>query len=323
MLLLYPASLFISIIEIYYQWLTQKLNQLICSVSSRGEWRVKTRVKRSLKDEQEQLGDKLPETGNQESMGLDHGHLEEPPVGTLERGLALLIALGSGESRMNLTQLASSVDLPKPTAARILSTLTEYGFVEQEGRTFRVGYRCFTLAGLYSFDEYLQRRALPVMEGLMEDVREVVQLGILKNDQVLYLERVEPERSIALVLSQPGSTRPAYCTALGKTLLANLSREEQEAYVERTEIAAHTQTTLTDRDDLLEELESVGWRGYAVDDGEVDEEIGCVAAPIADTSGRVVAALSVSAPRFRISGARKEEVGKLVARAAKTTFRGL
>lgn len=264
----------------------------------------------------------MPETGGQEGMGLDHRHSEEPPVGTLERGLALLIALGSEEGGMNLTQLASSVDLPKPTTSRILSTLAEYGFVEQEGRTFRVGYRCFTLAGLYTFDEYLQRRALPVMEGLMEDVREVVQLGILKDDQVLYLERVEPERSIALVLSQPGSTRPAYCTALGKTLLANLSREEQEAYVGRTELAAHTQTTLTARDDLLKELEYVGRRGYAVDDGEVDEEIGCVAAPIADTSERIVAALSVSAPRFRISGARREEVGELVASAAKTVYPG-
>lgn len=267
-----------------------------------------------------EIGNRVPTAGDDDRMGIDGRSSKQPPVGTLERGLSLLIALGSEEEGMTLTQIASSVGLPKPTITRLLSTLTEFGFVEQHGRSYRVGYQCFTLAGLYTFDEHLQRRALPVMEELMEEVREVVQLGTLKDDRVLYLERVEPQRSIALVLSQPGSTRPAYCTALGKSLIAHMSLGEQEAYIDRTELRRYTKTTLTKRAELLADLEAVRSRGYAVDDGEVDEEVSCVAAPITAKNGEVVAAMSVSAPRFRISGDRREEVGELVARASKAIY---
>lgn len=238
------------------------------------------------------------------------------PVGTLERGLALLSALGEGEEGLTLTELARRVGLPKPTALRILKTLEEQGFAARSGRSYRVGYQCFRLGNLYAFDDHLQRRALPVMEDVMEEVAEVVQLGVLREDEVLYLERVEPRRSIALVLSRPGSTRPAYCTALGKAMLAQLGKGELEDYLRRTKLAACTGRTITDPERLVAELAETRERGYAEDDGEIDEEIGCVAAPIFDASGCAVAAMSVSAPRFRMSGEGKRRAAAAIRKAA-------
>ena len=240
------------------------------------------------------------------------------PVGTLERGLTLLSALGEGEEGLTLTELARRAWLPRPTTLRLLKTLEDGGFVTRSGKSYRVGYQCFRLGNLYTFDDHLQRRALPVMEDAMEEVAEVVQLGVLRDDRVLYLERVEPRRSIALVLSRPGSTRPAYCTALGKAMLAYLEDAELEGYLRRVELAACTQTTVTSRDELLADLAATRERGYAGDDGESDEEIGCVAAPIFDNAGRVVAAMSVSAPRFRMAGeGRRKAAGVVLEAAAK------
>lgn len=238
------------------------------------------------------------------------------PVGTLERGLAVLEALGQSAKEKTLTELATSTGLPKQTTARLLATLADFEFVEKYGRSYRIGYQCFRLGHLYTFDEHLQRRALPLMEKLKDQVQEVVQLGTLSEHGVLYLERVEPRRSIAVVPSQPGSIRPAYCTALGKALLSHLTEEELSQYLQETHFESKTPNTITSREDLLTELEATRARGYAIDEGESDEEIGCVSAPILDNLGRPVAAISVSAPRFRISGETRTSVANRIVSAA-------
>lgn len=234
------------------------------------------------------------------------------------RGLTLLLALGEQESGMTLTELSGAADLPKPTTLRLLRTLEEFGFVARHEGVYRVGHQCLTLGNLYRFDADLHHRALPVMERVMKEVQEVVQLGTLSEQRVLYLERVEPQRSVALVLSRPGSTRPAYCTALGKAMLAHLPEDAfREHLLAAVGLGALTPMTITTREGLLEELEKTRERGYAVDDGECDEEIGCVAAPILDVEERAVAALSVSAPRFRLAAERRATVGTLLMEAAR------
>lgn len=244
------------------------------------------------------------------------GKLGQAPVGTLERGLAVLGTLGQSAHGMTLTELATSTGLPKQTTSRLLATLVDFEFVEKHGVAYRIGYQCFRLGNLYTFDEHLQRRARPIMERLKDQVQEVVQLGTLSDHGILYLERVEPRRSIAVVPSQPGSIRPAYCTALGKVLLSQLGTEELAERLRETYFESKTPKTITSREALLTELEATRRRGYAVDEGESDEEIGCVAAPIFDNLGRPVAAISVSAPRFRISGETRTSVANRVVRAA-------
>ena len=244
--------------------------------------------------------------------GEENGRVE-----TLARGLRLLVTLGEARDGLSLTELAEGAGLPKPTAMRMLRTLQEFEFVSRRDRTYRVGYRCMALGSLYGLEDDLRARALPVMRGLMERTGEIVQLGVLRDRDVLYLERVEPRRSVAVIFSHPGSSRPAHCTALGKALLAFADVEQAERCLGAGELKARTAVSITDPEALRRELAETRERGYSVDEGECDEEVRCVAAPIYDVTGRCVAAISISAPEFRMHRGVRDEAGKLVVDAAR------
>ncbi|WP_273888099.1 IclR family transcriptional regulator [Rubrobacter naiadicus] len=233
-------------------------------------------------------------------------------VETLARGLSLLVAFGEGGGGKTLTELARAAGLPKPTAMRMLRTLEEFGFVSREGRLYHVGPRCLSLGNLYDLDEDLRCWSLPVMRELTQKVGEVVQLAVLKGREILYLERTEPRRSVTVVLSRPGSTRPAHCTALGKALLAFGGEKEREEYLAVDRLESRTSRSITSPEALRAELEVTRERGYAVDDTESDEEVRCVAAPIFDGEGRCIAAMSVSAPAYRLPEERQAALGALV-----------
>ena len=245
------------------------------------------------------------------SSGEENGRVE-----TLARGLRLLVTLGEARDGLSLTELAEGAGLPKPTAMRMLRTLQEFGFVSRRDRTYRVGYRCMALGNLYEFEEDLRARALPVMRELMERTGEIVQLGVLRDRDVLYLERVEPQRSVAVVFSHPGSSRPAHCTALGKAILAFADWKRAEDYL-GGELEARTAVSIADPDVLRREFVEVRGRGYSVDEGECDDEVGCVAAPVFGVGGSCAAAISISAPEFRMQRGVREEAGKLVVEAAR------
>ena len=244
--------------------------------------------------------------------GEDNGRVE-----TLARGLRVLVTLGEARDGLSLTELAERAGLPKPTAMRMLRTLLEFGFVSRRDRTYRVGYRCMALGNLYEYEEDLRARALPVMRDLMERTGEVVQLGVLRERDVLYLERVEPRRSVAVIFSHPGSSRPAHCTALGKAILTFSDRDLDEYYPNGGELEARTAASVTDTETLRREFVETRERGYSVDEGECDDEVRCVAAPIYDAAGRCAAAISISAPEFRMQRDVREEAGKLVVEAAR------
>lgn len=237
----------------------------------------------------------------------------------MARGLSLLSAFNEDRGEMTLAELARATDLPKPTVLRLLGTLEEFGFVSRHTGLYRVGYRCLMLGSLYELDSDLRRRALPTMRSLMETVGELVQLGVMRGSRVLYLERVQPRRSVTVapVFTRPGSSREAHCTALGKAMLTHGVEGGIHHYLDTVELVPCTEATITSREDLLADLEVVRGRGYATDDGECDPEVSCVAAPIFGERDQVVAALSISAPRYRLPEGVQAELGGLVEGAAR------
>ena len=246
---------------------------------------------------------------------------DETRVETLARGLTLLECFDEDREELGLKDLARLSGLAKPTAMRMLRTLEQFGFVSRHDDTYRVGPQCLTLGRLYHFDKDLQRRAVPVMQRLGERVNEVVQLGTVRDEEVLYLERLQPRRSVMVspVVTRPGSTRPIYTTALGKAILASEKEHKVRSYLEKNDLVAHTPFTIQSRKDFLAEIELTGRRGYSVDDCETDPEVRCVGAAIstgpAGPSGPA-AALSISAPDFRLPKDAFEEFGTLVKEAA-------
>ena len=188
---------------------------------------------------------------------------------------------------------------------RILATLEQQGYVEQvgENEAYRLGVRCLELGRAYGASRSLLRLARPVLEELVRRSGESAHLGELRDFEVVHLDG---EQGLQLVQTglRVGRTLPAHCTALGKVLLACARPDEQERFdrevVASGGLAARTPRTLVDRDKLLEHLHGVFAQGFAVDLEECERGLCCAAAPVFDASGRLVGAVSISGPAFRL-----------------------
>jgi IclR family transcriptional regulator, KDG regulon repressor len=209
------------------------------------------------------------------------------------------------EAELGVTELARRLGLHKNNVFRILATLEQQGYVEQvgENEAYRLGVRCLELGRAYGASRSLLRLARPVLEELVRRSGESAHLGELRDFEVVHLDG---EQGLQLVQTglRVGRTLPAHCTALGKVMLAGVRPDEQERF-DREVIAggglgARTARTLTDRDKLLEHLHGVSAQGFAVDMEECERGLCCAAAPVFDASGRLVAAVSISGPAFRL-----------------------
>ena len=149
-----------------------------------------------------------------------------------------------------------------------------------------------------------RRRASFVSAGLAETTRESAHVGVIQDYEVVHVAGDQTDQAVMSGL-RLGQRLPAHCTALGKALLGAASEEIREAFdrevVRGGELSSRTEATITDPHKLFEELRTVGVRGFALDLEECEEGLCCAAAPVYDTDGRVVAAVSVSGPQFRLS----------------------
>ena len=228
---------------------------------------------------------------------------EEPEtVQAVSRALAILEAM-AGEGALGLTELARKVGLKTTTAHRLLATLAARGFAEQEPATlhYRLGPKAFEIgtAALAAMD--IRATARPFLKELVERLNETTNLAILDNGQIVYIDQVESTNIVIVkMFARVGSRGPAHCTGSGKVLLAGLADEELAPLLRKMNLERFTASTITDPQQLLAELRRIRAQGYALDVGERDEEVRCVAAPIRNFEGRVVAAVSVSGPAARM-----------------------
>jgi len=234
----------------------------------------------------------------------------QPAVKTLAKGLAILeLIMARGSVRT--VDVASELDIDKGSASRLLHTLLESGFVAKgEGRAYHIGPK-LTLANVRRMTgAKLRDNARPLLQELVEITKESAHLCILVDDQVLYIDRVDS--ASPLRVDRPiGTFAPLHCTALGKIFLAFGEAPTP------SEMRSSTPRTLTDPEFLRAHLRQVASLGYAVDDEEFCMGIRCVAAPLRDASGRVVAALGLSGPTARINLDYTRDLGELVAKVAK------
>lgn len=221
-------------------------------------------------------------------------------VKSLSRALSLLEALCEFPGGAELSTMSQRTGLPKGTAHRLLTTLARHGFVEQELRRYRVGVKAFVVGNAFLAHLDLRARALPYLVELRNHSGESVQLAVLENLQVVYIERVLSRSPVAYMKSRVGAMLPAYCTALGKALLAFSPPELLQRYLEMVPLVPQTPHTITEREHLLEELAAVRRRGYAVDRGEREASVRAIAAPVFNHEVAAVAAVSVAGPTERM-----------------------
>lgn len=228
---------------------------------------------------------------------------------TLGRALEILAAFTSTRPRLSLAELAVITGQNKATLLRHLDVFLSTRLVERHGDTYSLGLGAFQLGASYLAQNDLYTVSRVPMEELAADIGETISLAIRDNAEVVYIEVVHGQAEVG-VQSRVGVRQPAHCSALGKVLLAWLSPEEREALVYAHPLVAMTPHTITSPRELEAHLATVRQRGFAVDNEERIEGVRCVAAPIFDRTGRVIAALSVSGASFRMSDERLEESRK-------------
>jgi DNA-binding IclR family transcriptional regulator len=169
-----------------------------------------------------------------------------------------------------------------------------------ESGRYRLGLRLFELGSRASSTLDLREHSRPHLSRVLSETQETVHFCVLDEGEALYLEKMEPQRSVRMA-SSIGRRAPVHCTAVGKAMLAALPEAEVDLVLRRHGMKALTRHTVTDAADLKAQLKLIRSRGYAIDDEENEEGVRCVAAAVRDCLGRAVAAISVSGPSFRMT----------------------
>lgn len=240
----------------------------------------------------------LIETSNDKAEAED-----AKTVQSVERALSIIEILAENREPMSLGDVAVKSGLKPSTAHRLLGTLIYRGFVEQnqDGR-YGLTMKLFHIGNSVASAIDLRQVARPFMRELQEKTNETVNLAVLEQGEVVYVDQLESNNIVVVrMFARAGSRGPAYCTGSGKVLLAGLDDEELDRYLKNTQFQRFTSDTITDPNMMYKELQRVRRDGYAMDLGERDEGVRCVAAPIKDHRGKVIAALSVSGPSMRMT----------------------
>jgi DNA-binding IclR family transcriptional regulator len=216
-------------------------------------------------------------------------------VRALERALDIVDAFSLAEPELTLTAIAARVGLAKSTATRLLAVLEERGWLERSAETdrYRIGVRAFEVGNIYIQTTTLEGEARPILRDLAAACGQTANLGVLRGGEVVHIAVVAPDRPIRFTTAI-GQREPAHSTGLGKALLAALPLDELDRVIARQPLAARTERTITDPAALAAHLAAVRAQGYALDDEEDYDGLRCVAAPVRDARGAIVAAISVS-----------------------------
>ncbi|HET6414134.1 MAG TPA: IclR family transcriptional regulator C-terminal domain-containing protein [Anaeromyxobacter sp.] len=248
---------------------------------------------------------------------------EEAQVQSVARTLRILETLAA-EGELGLTELAERVGMHKSTLFRFMRTFSELGYARRDGDTerFSLTLKVFELGSSVYARVDLVKLASPVLARLSATTEETVHLAILDGNQLVYLSKIESPRALRVAMqSGVGLTAPAYCTGLGKVLLAFADTRVLDSYLAGCDFVHYTENTLSDRLHLLAELQVIRNRGWAVDNEEHEYGVRCVAAPVRSGTGAVAAALSVSGPTIRLTPDRVDIMRELVCEAAKEISR--
>jgi DNA-binding IclR family transcriptional regulator len=238
-------------------------------------------------------------------------------VQVLDRALAVLEVLANCSNECGLAELCTALKLHKSTVHRLMMVLQQHRLVDKNRETgrYRLGLRLFEFGSKAIAALDLRGHARPYLDQLQRELGETVFFCILDEGQVLYLEKVESQQSVRTGCTV-GSRAPAYCTAVGKAMLAELPEAEVNDIIRRWGLKAITANTITTAAALRSELRAVRSRGYAIDNEEKEQGLRCVSAAVRGHSGKMFAALSVSGPAFRVTKERIPEIAEAVMRVA-------
>jgi IclR family transcriptional regulator, KDG regulon repressor len=235
------------------------------------------------------------------------------------KALNILEVLAASDEDMRLSDVARELDYPVSTTHRLLLGLMERAYVQRDQNTGRyfLGTKILTLQAQVVRHRHLGQLALPHLVQLKQQCNATVNLGMLNDNCVVYLESLIPDSSFAYYL-RPGTRMPLHCTAMGKVFLAYMPLALRNDLLTSLDFQKHTPHTITSADDMKTELRSISQQGYAVDNEEFTLGVRCTAAPIYDHNGCVVAAASVTSLAARLPPERIVNQAELVTQVCQT-----
>ncbi len=242
---------------------------------------------------------------------------EQNTIKSLDRAMEIFEYLSTHQG-LPLSQLASDLSQSPATVYRVLVTLETRGLVEfdPEEQLWHIGSRAFVIGTRFLRRTSLVDRARPILRDLMEATGETANLGVERGGMVLFLNQVETHESIRAFFP-PGTLSDMHASGIGKALLANMEPRRLQTWLRDRELTRFTQHTISDPDELIDELELTRARGYSIDAEEKNIGMRCIAAPVFNMYGEVVAGISVSGPTSRIGLMSIDDISATVMQAAR------
>ena len=221
-------------------------------------------------------------------------------VQSFARGLAVIRSFSAQAPRQTLSEVAGRAQLTRAGARRILLTLQTLGYVQRDGKLFRLTPRILDLGFAYLSSLPLWNLAEPVMEELVGQIKESCSAAVLDGTDIVYVLRVPTHKIMSISLGV-GSRLPAYCTSMGRMLLSALTPEAMMKVLQASERTVRTRYTVTDVDELAAKIAQVRQQGWALVDQELEEGLVSMAAPVTDRAGQTIAAINISGQANRTS----------------------
>ena len=247
-------------------------------------------------------------------------------IPSIKRAFDVLELFLQGTRELSVPEIVAQLNFPRTTTYEIVNTLLACGYLSTvEGQPNRVslGFKLFELGSVYAANVDLILEGRRVAKGLAAKCDETIQIAVLDRAEVIFIAKADCSKLVRLV-STVGSRLPAHCTAVGKMLLSSLSDEQiVDLYEGQDELPHMTANSITSVSKLLQELEIIRRRDLSYDDCESNIDVRCVAAPVYDGRGKMVAAMSFSVPITRMSLGKQDELAGIIRKGAEELSRNL
>lgn len=239
------------------------------------------------------------------------------------RAIDILVLLAKSNKPLNQLEVSNTLGIPKSSTFDLMYTLLEKGVIEfdnEELRTFRLGIKMFEIGSTVIAKNDLYTVAKPYLEQLSNTLQETVFLGNECDGDIFYLDRIDKNISSITTVASIGMCRPAYCTGLGKAMMATYPDskiiEKWDKYSKSHSIVKYTINTITTCDVFLEDMKKIRQRGYAIDNREIENEIFGVAVPIYSANNGVIAAIGISTIYLKMDKERLRQYSTLLVETA-------
>jgi IclR family KDG regulon transcriptional repressor len=226
---------------------------------------------------------------------------------TIQKAGELLALFDREHTEWGVREAATRLKIAKSSAHDLMSSLAQLGFLNRtEENRYRLGWRLVTLSETLLATTELRKEAHPVMEELAAQYQETIHLAVLDGTQAVYVDKLEGKQAVRVELTSLGARLYAHCSALGKVLLAYSPVEDVKRIIQTAGLPRFTDNTITQEEDLLQSLSKIRKQGFAYDMEEILPDLCCVAAPIYNHTGQIIAAISMSIPAYRFKRSQTE-----------------